>query len=270
MLVAQNIRVSLGGNPILHDANLKTTEGELLGLIGPNGSGKSTLLRTMIGLLKPESGSIMLRDRPLNDWKRSDLARQVAYMAQGAWCHWPLSVEHVITLGRLPHLESWQKSSGQDQRAIQQAMEDAEVTYLKDRIVTTLSYGERTRVLLARALAVESPILLADEPIAGLDPGHQIQVMQLLNTLASRGKGIVVVLHDLTLAARFCHRLVLLHEGKDLATGNPEAVLTENNLREAYGIAARYGASGGDYYVIPWTRTDVGSGLALSHFSESE
>lgn len=255
---ARGVCVALGGNPVLTGASLALRKGEVLGLIGPNGSGKSTLLRLLCGLLKAGGGEISLLGKSLSHWKPQDMARQVAYMAQGNVCHWPLLVEKVVALGRIPHLVPWQRLSERDALAIRTAMADAEVDYLGQRIVTTLSQGERARVLLARALAVETPVLLTDEPVASLDPSHQIQVMELLRRMADQGRGIIVVLHDLALASRYCDRLALLHDGKVLASGEPRAVLTPENLKTAYHITAQYGSHGEKYFVLPWKRIPAG------------
>lgn len=255
---ARGVCVSLGGNPVLTGASFALRKGEVLGLIGPNGSGKSTLLRALCGLLKADGGEISLLGKSLARWNPRDMARQVAYMAQGNVCHWPLLAEKVVALGRIPHLAPWQQLSARDAQAIRTAMTDAEVDYLGHRTVDTLSQGERARVLLARALAVETPVLLTDEPVASLDPSHQMQVMELLRRMAGQGRGIIVVLHDLALASRFCDRLALLHDGKILASGEPRDVLTPENLKTAYHITAQYGSQDGEFFVLPWKRMQAG------------
>jgi len=246
LIEAQKIHVSFDGLKILQDVDLELRRGEVLGLIGPNGAGKSTLLKVLIGEIKPESGDVSLLDG-----KTDHIAKKVAYLPQGQVIHWPLSVKRLVSLGRIPHLMPWEQLGPDDEKAIAQAMTDTDVTHLKDRFVDHLAGGERNLVLLARALATQPSVLLADEPVQGLDPAHGLQVMELLSRFANSERGVIVVLHDLTLAARFCHRLVLLHQGKVLASGKPEEVLASENLRKSYHIEAKYG-TGDAFYIVPW------------------
>jgi iron complex transport system ATP-binding protein len=252
LLRADGVSVAFDGHTVLDRVSIAVEGGALVGLIGPNGAGKTTLIRTLAGVLKPSSGTISFDGRPLGTLPRRALARRLAYMAQGADCHWPLTVERVVALGRLPHLQPWQRAGDADRRAIAEALEAADMTAFARRRATTLSAGERARALLARALAVEPEALLADEPVAALDPGHQLDLMALFKARAAAGAAVVVVLHDLSLAARFCHRLVLLHQGRVLAEGGPEAVLTPDTLGTAYGIEALLGRHGAEPYVVPW------------------
>ena len=240
MIAATNIVVRLGGRIVLDRVSIAAEDGEMVGLIGPNASGKTTLIRVLAGLLAPDAGALS----PI-----ADRARNVAYLEQGAACHWPLAVRRVVALGRLPHLGPFQRPSDADERAIDAAMAEADVVTLAERPVTALSAGELARVFLARALATEPRVILADEPVASLDPYHQIQVMELLRGHASRG-AVIAVLHDLTLAARFCDRLVLLHSGKVAAQGKPSEVLTPDNLARVYSVTAAFG----DGYVVPLAR----------------
>ena len=248
LIEAQKIRVSFDGLEILQAVDLELRKGEVLGLIGPNGAGKSTLLKALIGEVTPESGSVRILDG-----KKDHRARKVAYLPQGQVIHWPLSVKRLVSLGRIPHLMPWEPLGPEDEQAIAQAMDDTDVAHLKDRFVDHLAGGERNLVLLARALATQPSVLLADEPVQGLDPAHGLQVMELLSRFANSERGVIVVLHDLTLAARFCHRLVLLHEGKVLASGKPEEVLAPENLRRSYHIEAKYGTRD-TFYIVPWRK----------------
>ncbi len=254
LLEAKNISVYLGDHLIVKDVSLKIQKGELIGIIGSNGTGKTTLLKSLARLLPFKSGDIELSGHPLKDITHKALSQSLSYMAQGDTIHWPLKVEKVVALGRLPHLSAWQQLSQQDAAAIQQSMALAEIDHLSGRTVTKLSGGEKRLVMLARAIAVQSNILLADEPVSGLDPNHQIQVMQLLRKMAEDGRGVAVVLHDLSLAARYCHKLYLLNEGKILVSGTPKEVLTSKNLETAYGITAKYGQGKEGFYVVPWGR----------------
>ena len=248
LIEAQKIRVRFDGLPVLQDVDLELRKGEVLGLIGPNGAGKSTFLKAIIGEIKPESGSVNILGE-----KKDHVAKKVAYLPQGQVIHWPLTVKRLVSLGRIPHLMPWEQLGPGDEKAIAQAMEDTDVAHLKDRFVDHLAGGERNLVLLARALATQPSVLLADEPVQGLDPAHGLQVMDLLSRFANSERGAIVVLHDLTLAARFCHRLVLLHQGKVLASGRPEEVLSPENLKKSYHIEAKYG-TGGEFYIVPWKK----------------
>ena len=249
LIEAEKIRVSFDGLEILQDVDLELRKGEVLGLVGPNGAGKSTLLKVLIGEVTPELGSVRLLDG-----KKDFIAKKVAYLPQGQVIHWPLSVKRLVSLGRIPHLMPWEQPGPEDELAVAQAMEDTDVAHLKDRFVDHLAGGERNLVLLARALATQPSVLLADEPVQGLDPAHGLQVMELLSRFANSERGVIVVLHDLTLAARFCHRLILLHQGKVLASGRPEEVLVPGNLKKSYHIEAKYG-TGDAFYIVPWSRS---------------
>lgn len=236
LLQASNISLSIDGASILNNVDLELKPGELLGLIGPNGAGKSTLLRSVAGLTHPEIGSVFLDNSNLLEMEPKSRAKMIAYLAQDGPVHWPLIVERLIELGRLPHLDGWQQPSAEDLELINRVMQQTDVEHLRGRIFDTLSGGEAMRVLLARALVTEPTILLADEPVAALDPSHQLKVMQLLRNHCESGGAAIVVLHDLSLASHFCDRLQLLNNGKTVAAGDPAIVLSEQNLSEVYGI----------------------------------
>jgi len=237
LLRAENLGMTRNGRRILDDVGLQLGSGEVLGLIGPNGAGKSTLLSMLAGL-RSGSGNVSLHGQPLAHVARRDVARQIAYLPQSHDVQWPLKVRRVVELGRLPHLPWWRRGTVSDEMIVDEALRNAEVEHLADRVVTTLSGGERTRVLLARVFATQSKIILADEPVASLDPYHQLHVMELLQQHARNGGAVVVVLHDLTLAARFCDRLLLLHEGRVAASGAVTEVLQPAILAQVYGIEA--------------------------------
>ncbi len=247
------LSVRLGGRRVLDGVTLDLAAGGLIGVIGPNGAGKSTLLRALLGLVPPEQGRVTIDGVALTSVPRRDLARRIAYLPQGQTVHWPLSVERLVSLGRLPHLAPMSRVSPADAAAIQRAMERADVAQFRTRIVTELSGGERARVMLARALAVEAQALMVDEPLAALDPGHQLDVMDLLRREADDGRLVVVVLHDLTIAARHCDRLVLLDAGRVVADGAPVQVLTAERLARVYGVVARIE----DGLVLPTGRIDA-------------
>ncbi|WP_417320139.1 ABC transporter ATP-binding protein [Emcibacter sp.] len=250
-LEMESVAVSYDGNRIVEDVSLSVRPGRMTGLIGPNGAGKSTLLKTVLGLADRDGGVIRLAGRPLEEVPLAERAREMAYAAQGAPVHWPLTVERVVMLGRIPHLGPWQKVTERDREAVARALEMTDSLHLKDRIVTTLSGGERACVMLARTIATDAPLLLVDEPVASLDPAHQLQVMGILKNLAGQGHGVLIVLHDLNLARRFCDDLVLLHDGRVLAQGEPQEVLTDENLAKAYGIRAMRWQAEGEEFIVP-------------------
>lgn len=262
LLSANSVSVSLGDTQILAGLDLGIAAGEVVGLIGPNGAGKTTLLRAMAGLLPLDGGEIRFEGRPLREIGRNTLARSLAYLPQGGESHWAVTVETLVMLGRLPHRGPWGAPSDTDRAAVEQALDACDVAQFRTRPTTHLSGGERTRVLLARALASEPKVLLADEPVAGLDPGHQLDVMEKLRDLAASGAGVVVVMHDLTLAARFCTRLALLHDKRIAAEGSAATVLSPDTLARCYGIRAFHGSADGNTIVVPLERTDAGAGHA--------
>jgi ABC-type cobalamin/Fe3+-siderophores transport system ATPase subunit len=236
LLSGAGLSLALGGNEILRGVDAEIGAGEVVGLIGPNGAGKTTLVKLLSGLLKPDAGEVCWQTTPLGSIDDRERGRQIAYLAQGAPAYWPLQVEKIVQLGRIPHQAWWQSLGAEDAAAVEEAMLQAEVAHLRQRLVTTLSGGERTRVLLARIFATRPQLILADEPVASLDPYHQLHVMELLRQHANAGGAVLVVLHDLNLAARFCDRLLLLDEGRVRDCGAPAEVLGGDAVSSAYGL----------------------------------
>lgn len=232
LLSVRGLSVRLRGHDVLTDVSFDIGEGEFVGLIGPNGAGKTTLMRAALGLL-PFDGQASLAALP-----ETARAKQVAWMPQAREIAWPVSVETVVMLGRTPYLGSIQNPGARDQKAVDDALDQMELTEVRHRDATQLSGGEQARVLIARALAQETPLLLADEPIAGLDPAHQIATMENFAALAARGKSSLVSLHDLGLAVRHCTRLILLGHGGMVADGTPKDVLTADSLAQVFGVTA--------------------------------
>jgi len=258
-LSVTDVSVAFDGREVLSQVTFDVAAGEFVGLIGPNGAGKTTLLRA-IARLVPYDGRIAVDGRDTRLLPRRELARSIAYLAQGHVASWPLEARQIVSLGRLPHVSPWRQSSPIDDKVIDEAMMRSDVSRLAHQNIDALSAGERARVMLARALAVDAPILLADEPIASLDPFHQLQIMELLRERAATGTTIVMVTHDLTLAARYCGRLFLLSDGRLVADGTSETVLTDEFLLKVYGIEALRSTYGGEPYVLPWRRVDAAAG----------
>ena len=251
---ALHLSVRLGRHPAVSGVSAALEPGQLVGIIGPNGAGKSTLIRALLGLVRADGGAVSIDDTPIANLSRKDVARRVVYLPQGQTLHWPLLVERLVALGRMPHLGPLSRLSPEDEAMVDAALARADVLHLKGRIATELSGGERARVLLARALAVGAPALIADEPLAALDPGHQLDVMDLLKGEARAGSLVVTVLHDLGMAARYCDRLLLMDKGRLVADGKPMEVLTEQRLAEVYGISACIEADGEWPLILPTGR----------------
>lgn len=249
-LTLAGVGVTLGRRRIVSDVGLSFTSGRFVVLIGPNGAGKSTLLKAIAGLVAHE-GEIALDGREISALSPETRARRIAYLPQGHQVHWPLNARDVVALGRYPHgMTDPSRITGRDAEIVAAAMARMDVTHLADKAVTTLSGGERARVMLARVLAVEAPLILADEPTAALDPRHQITVMSDLAAEAARGSLVIAVTHDLALAARMADEMVLVSDGRIVARGRAEEVLTESHLRAVYGVTGRPAAAGGHF--LPW------------------
>lgn len=242
-----SVNITLGNRLVIDGINLRAERGSLVGLIGPNGAGKTTLLRSMSGLQKIDSGEVRIDGTLFPEIEKSQLAKNLAYLPHGAPCHWPLTLERVVALGRLPHQGKLSSLNDLDSSAIEMALAKAEVENLRSRPVHSLSSGERARVMIARALAQKPDILLADEPTVALDPYHQLRVLEILRDHAHNDSVVIAVLHDLSLAEKYCDKLILISEGKVLAKGCPEEVLTAPILREAYNVNIVPGNSVGGY-----------------------
>ncbi|MBN9222867.1 MAG: ABC transporter ATP-binding protein [Mesorhizobium sp.] len=259
LLSVSGLCVSLGGRPVLKGVSLDVAPGEFVGLIGPNGAGKSTLLRAALGLVRGDGRILINGNETLSIRQR---ARHAAYLPQERDIAWPVSVEMLVSLGRAPYGTAFSRPDAEDMKAIDRAMQRMEISAFRDRPATELSGGEKARVLIARVLAQEAPLLLADEPTAGLDPSHQIASMRVFADLASEGRAVVASMHDLGLAARWCSRLILLDRGIIIADGPPRAVLTAGRLRAIYGVEAYLGEAMGGMVIQPM---DVVAADAADH-----
>ena len=240
-LRADNVSYAyVSGHSVFANVSTALAGGEVLGIVGPNGSGKSTLLRVLCGLLRPQSGTITLNDKPLAGMSGMERARKVAFLPQAVNPAFALSVFEVVCLGRYPHTGALGALRPHDKAVAERCMRDTETETLRTRDFMTLSGGERQRVLLASILAQEPDLLLLDEPTSALDIHHQIELFALLERLADEGYGVAVVTHDLNLAARFCSRVLLLPASHAIPIqGSPESVFDEGTLSAAYGASIR-------------------------------
>jgi iron complex transport system ATP-binding protein len=235
-LTVRHLDVDLGGRAVLRGIELDAQAGEVVGLVGPNGAGKTSLLRALARLVPARAGEVAWNGRRVDRMDARTRALSLAYLPQGQTLHWPLSVRRLVELGRLPRLGPFGRLAPVDDAAVEAAMADVDIAGLAERQTSSLSGGERARALLARALAVEAPVLLADEPTASLDPYHVLEIMGLLRRTADQGRLVIAVTHELGLVARFCDRIVLLHQGRKVADGRPREVLTPERLREVYRV----------------------------------
>jgi iron complex transport system ATP-binding protein len=233
------VEVRLGRSVILSRLDLTVAPGQLTVVVGPNGAGKTTLLRTLAGLVAPSRGAATLGGRPIAALARAERARIIAYAPQGGTVAWPIPVQSVVALGRLPHGERPDALPPAGREAVTAALAAVGMEAFAARDATSLSGGERARVLLARALATEAPVLLADEPVAALDPRWQLLALERLRARAHAGASVVMVMHDLSLAARFADVVVLLDRGRVVADGPPRETLDAARLAEVFGIEAR-------------------------------
>lgn len=224
------VGVRFGERAILHDIHLGFAPGSLTALVGPNGAGKSTLLAVASGDVAADTGRVTLHDRPIAHWKAMALARERAVMPQDHAVRFAFSVEEVVAMGRLPHAAD----PVRDAALVEQALGQAEMARLRRREVQTLSGGEAARATFARVLAQDTPLLLLDEPTAALDLRHQERTLRAVRGLAETGACVIVVLHDLNLAAGYADRIVLLEQGRVAADGTPDQVLTREHIERVY------------------------------------
>jgi iron complex transport system ATP-binding protein len=228
----RSVAIELGGRRVIDDVSVQVRAGELVALIGPNGAGKSTLLGAIAGDLAPEAGEVSVDDAPVDDWSATELAMRRSVLPQSVTVSFPFSTRDVVRMGRAP----WARSTraDRDDDAIAAALQTTDVAHLAGRSYTTLSGGERARVALARVLAQEAQLVLLDEPTAALDVHHQELVLGVAREHTGRGDGVVVVLHDLAVAARHVHRVVLMAAGRVIADGAPDEVFEPTLLSHVY------------------------------------
>ena len=251
-LALRDVAVRLAGRRVVHPVTADLGTAGLIALVGPNGAGKTTLLRAMAGLL-PHTGAITMSGTPLAAMTPGARGRHIGYLPQGHLTHWPLPVRDIVGLGRFVHgAHDPRRLSAADRRIVDEAMDRTGLTPLADRPATTLSGGERARLALARIIAQQAPVILADEPDAALDPRYQIEVMSLLRSLAMQGTLVVAITHDLVHAAHFADQVMVMDAGYLIRTGVPAEVLEEALLKNTFGIAPRRPLDGDS---LPWVLT---------------
>lgn len=233
MIELRHIRVDFGKRRILDDISAEIAEGRITAVMGPNGCGKTTLLRCIGGLLEPSGGQVLLGGRRVQDFSTRALAQQVAFVRQQAQTDFDFTAFETVLMGRNPYQKRLQNESQADRDIVERCMRQTNTWHLRFAKPGEMSGGEMQRVMIARALAQETPVLLMDEPVSNLDIAHQLEIMRLLRTA---GKSVVIVIHDLNLALQFCDDLLLFHQGSLLFHGAMAEGLTPENIRTAYGV----------------------------------
>ncbi|AKG34377.1 ABC transporter ATP-binding protein [Paenibacillus durus] len=235
-LEIKNVSCGYGSKVVLSGVSMEVNSGEILSLLGPNGVGKTTLFKTILGFLKLIDGKILLDGQDVRSWSRKKLAGAIGYVPQAHTPPFPFSVIDVVLMGRVAHLGALSSPSGKDVKIADEALDSLGISYLRDRIYTEISGGERQMVLIARALTQKPDILVMDEPTSNLDFGNQIKVLKQVNRLAERGLGIVMTTHFPNHAFQCPGKVVLLQRNNRFVYGKADEVVTENHLRAAYGI----------------------------------
>jgi len=256
LLDVRDVNVTLGAKHVVQDVTFSVGRGAFVGLIGPNGAGKSSLLKALLGLI-PCRGTVQIAEQALGRLGARERARLVAYLPQEREIAWSLKAESIVWLGRMPYRDRLLPGREEDFAAVETAMRQTDILHLRERYISEMSGGERARVLIARALAQGAPLLLADEPAAGLDPAHQIALMEMFTAFAGKGQTVIITLHELHLAARWCDRLLLLDRGLLRADGKPFEVLSERMLDEVYGVEAHVATHDSRPVIMPVSRTQT-------------
>ena len=249
VLEARGLSLQLGDRQVMADVSLALAAGDCAALLGANGAGKTTLLRSLLGFVRPDSGEVRLDGKPLSDHGRRAIARRIAYVPQAHAPSFPYTVREIVSMARAPASGWGPVRTAEDEAAISAALDRLGLTQFAERSYAGLSGGERQAVLIARALAQGSQILLMDEPTASLDLGQQARLMALLSELAAEGRAILMSTHQPELALRWFNRAVLLHGGKVLGDGPPRAILTPQALSQLYAVEVRLVDAEGDLFL---------------------
>lgn len=236
VIEVDHLQVSIEQKSILHQINLVVKQGDVIGLIGPNGSGKSTLLKTIANLQKITSGKILVDNQDIRTYRQKELAKKLSYVPQDTSIDFDFKAKEIVWMGRHIHSSRFQTTMEDDFLSVKNAMIQTNTWHLAERSILSLSGGQRQLVLIAKSLAQETPILLLDEPISALDIYFQLHVLTMLQCVAYQGKTIIVVLHDLNLASRYCTKLLLLEKGEVKKFGNSDTVLKESILKQTYHV----------------------------------
>ncbi|WCE28846.1 Fe(3+) dicitrate ABC transporter ATP-binding protein FecE [Vibrio sp. SCSIO 43137] len=238
MIKTKNLSVSFGKETIIRELDLEIPEGKITALIGPNGSGKSTLLKTLCRINKHFSGELSVIDKPIKCYPDKELAKYISLLPQVLTTPEDITVRRLVEYGRSPYLSYWGALSQQDHQKVEQAIKETQIQSLVDKKVDVLSGGQRQRVWIAMVLAQDTPVVMLDEPTTYLDLSHQVELMKLIQKLNDKGKTVIVVLHDLNQACRYCDHLVVLKSGEIAAKGSPEEVFTESLLKNVFDLDA--------------------------------
>lgn len=238
-LQVSGVTAGYGAEPILKGVDFRAVEGGITALVGPNGCGKSTLLKVMARILLPSNGELLLEGEPLHGIPTKEVARKLALLPQGPIAPEGLSVRELVSQGRYPHQSLLKQWSPEDSRAVAEALADTQTEEFANRPVSSLSGGQRQRCWIAMVLAQETPIVLLDEPTTFLDLKVQVDVMTLLQKVAESGRTLIVVMHELNIAAAFCDHLVMMREGMIVASGMPTDIMTPERLKQVFGLDAQ-------------------------------
>ncbi|HEY8363717.1 MAG TPA: ABC transporter ATP-binding protein [Tissierellaceae bacterium] len=233
----ENLQFGYYKEKIIDNISFKIDEGKFVSLIGPNGSGKSTILKLLNHLYYPWEGRILIDNQDINSFKKKELARKVSFVPQNTLIDFDFTVEDIVLMGRYPYKKRFEKYNEKDYEVVYEALKSTNTFGIKDKYITEISGGERQRVIIAKALAQETPIILLDEPTSHLDLNHQIEILNLLKKLNREKKTtIIIAIHDINLALRYSDEIIIINSGKIIDNGKPEKVITEENIEKVYNI----------------------------------
>jgi len=250
MLRVKGLFFSYKKTEVLADIGLKLRKGEVLGIVGPNGAGKTTLLRCIAGISKPEKGSVLIDDKDVFGMRRTDLAKRIGYVPQTGPAKFPVTVFETVLMGRRPYI-SWRPSEN-DLKVVADLLRSMDLADIALRYFDQLSGGQKQKVLLAKAFAQETDCLLLDEPTSNLDLRHQMEVMEMISTMAKeKGIAAILAMHDLNLTSRFADTILMLNNGRMFCIGEPDQVMTQENITSVYGVETEINTSNGYPYILP-------------------